>query len=365
MERTPLNDSLASRLELLHDELRAEMPAVDRLAVALCDGETESLRTFIHSTDGASPLSHYETRLADAPWLAELARTGAARVLPDLSALSRSPRVHTRAVLARGYQSSYTRPLLENGELIGFLFCDSLRPGTFREPLPRCLRVHLDLAALTVMRALVPTRVLRSAVRVLCQLSQVRDEETGAHLHRMARYSRLIASKVAAARGMTEEFVEFVYLFAPAHDVGKVGIPDRVLLKPASLSADEADVMHAHVIKGGEIVEAMVREFGVGAVPHVPMLRHIVLYHHEAPDGSGYPFGLRGDAFPLEARIVAVADVFDALTSERPYKPAWSTGEALAFLAARSPDKFDAECVAALAAGRADVEEIRTRYREA
>jgi HD-GYP domain-containing protein (c-di-GMP phosphodiesterase class II) len=365
VERTPASRTLAGRLERLHSSLRAELPGIDRLAIALYDGEAVSLRTFLHSTDGASPLSHYETRLADAPWLAELARTGAARLLPDLSALGGSKRVHTQAVLARGYRSSYTRPLLENGELIGFLFCDSLRPGYLAEPLSSCLQAHLDLAALTVLRAIAPTRVLRSAVRVACQLSQVRDEETGAHLHRMARYSRLIARRLAAVHGLTEEFVEFVYLFAPAHDVGKVGIPDRVLLKPARLSADEADVMHAHVIKGGEIVDAMVREFGVGAVPHVPMLRHIVLYHHEAPDGSGYPFGLRGDEFPLEARIVAVADVFDALTSERPYKPAWSTEDAFAFVAARTPDKFDAECVAALTNGRVEVEEIRSRYREA
>ncbi len=365
MERTPASETLAGRLERLHSSLRAEVAGIDRLAIALYDAEAETLRTFVHSTDGVSPLSHYETRLADAPWLAELARTGASRILSDLSALGASKRVHTRALLARGYRSSYTRPLVENGELIGFLFCDSLRPGFFTEPLPSCLHVHLDLVALTVLRAIAPTRVLRSAVRIACQLSQVRDEETGAHLHRMARYSRLIARRVAAARGLSEEFVEFVYLFAPAHDVGKVGIPDRVLLKPTRLSAAEADVMHAHVIKGGEIVDAMVREFGFGAVPHVPMLRHIVLYHHEAPDGSGYPFGVRGEAFPLEARIVAVADVFDALTSERPYKPAWPTEEALAFLGARTPEKFDADCVAALTTGRTEVEEIRARYQEA
>ncbi|MEW6337747.1 MAG: HD-GYP domain-containing protein [Acidobacteriota bacterium] len=364
MEHIPAGETLASRLAHLHDAVRAELPGVDRLAIALYDGETERLRTFVHSTDGAPPLAHYETRLVDAPWLAELARTGATRILPDLHVLAGSPRAHTRALLARGYRSSYTRPLIENGELIGFLFGDSLRPGYFTDPLPRCLNAHLDLAAMTVLRALAPTRVLRSAVRVLCQLSQVRDEETGAHLHRMARFSRLIASRVAPAHGLDDEFVEFLYLFAPAHDIGKVGIPDRVLLKPSSLSTDETDLMHAHVLKGGELVEAMVREFGVGALPHVSMLRHVVLYHHEAPDGSGYPFGLRGDACPLEARIVAVADVFDALTSARPYKPAWSTDRAFAFLADRAPAKFDGECVLALSAGREEVEEILARYRE-
>jgi HD-GYP domain-containing protein (c-di-GMP phosphodiesterase class II) len=141
-------------------------------------------------------------------------------------------------------------------------------------------------------------------------------------------------------------------------------VSDSVLLKEGPLEPAEAAAMKEHVAKGLEMVAVMVREFGLSGVAHIGMLRNIIGCHHESPDGSGYPQGLKGDAIPVEARIIKVADVFDALTSERPYKKAWSNQAAFDFLESNAGRLFDAECVEALVGARDEVEAIQARFRE-
>jgi len=215
-----------------------------------------------------------------------------------------------------------------------------------------------------VMRELDTVRMMQAAVKVIRSVSSARDEETGAHLARMARYARLIAAKLAERRKLSDEFVEFVFQFAPLHDLGKVAVPDAILLKPGRLTPEEFEVMKTHVARGVQIVDLMMQDFGLRSLPHFEMLRNIVAYHHEALDGSGYPYALSGDAIPLEARIAAVADVFDALTSARPYKAAWTNEEALDLLRSQAGAKFDPDCVAALADNMDMVREIQSRFGE-
>ena len=131
-------------------------------------------------------------------------------------------------------------------------------------------------------------------------LAHLRDIETGAHLDRMAHYARLIAREIAAARGLDDEFVEHVFLFAPLHDIGKVGVPDCILLKPSSLSEEEKQVMDGHVALGLDMIDRMIADFGLSRPPQLELLRNIVAHHHEYLDGSGYPQGLAADAIPLE-----------------------------------------------------------------
>jgi HD-GYP domain-containing protein (c-di-GMP phosphodiesterase class II) len=148
------------------------------------------------------------------------------------------------------------------------------------------------------------------------------------------------------------------------HDVGKIAVPDSILLKPGRLTADEFEVMKTHVARGVEIVDLMCRDFGMRSMPHFGLLRNIVAYHHEAIDGSGYPHGLKGEDIPIEARIAAVADVFDALTSKRPYKEAWSNQRAFDLLKAEAGTKFDPDCVAALVSREEQVVAIQARFEE-
>ena len=351
-------------LEALHAELRRDLPGIRRLALALYDPPTDLLHTFLHSTEGRTPLALYAARLSDVPSLGEIAASGEARVLDDLEAFSRSSAAHSRLLLESGYRSSYTRPFYDRGALAGFLFFDSDRPGYFQPEIVRHVETFARLASLLVLRALEPARLLRSAIDVAREMSHLRDRETGTHLDRMARYARLIAREIAGREGRDDEFVEFVFLFAPLHDIGKIGIPDRVLLKEGPLTDEELGIMRGHVERGIGLVDTLAAAFGLSDSPHLDLLRAIVACHHEHVDGSGYPRGLVGQEVPLEARIVTVADVFDALTSERPYKRAWSNDEAFAFLELHAGRRYDAECVHALAVRRGEIEAIQRRFGE-
>lgn len=187
----------------------------------------------------------------------------------------------------------------------------------------------------------------------LSRAADSRDPETGAHILRMANYSRLIATNL----GLSDEQQQMVLDAAPMHDIGKVGIPDHILLKPGKLTPEEFAIMKTHARLGYQILAGSQSEI-------VQSGAEIALAHHEKYDGSGYPQGLRGTEIPLFARIVAVADVFDALTSERPYKSAWPIAKAVAFLREGAGQHFDPQCVDAFLSDWDKVVEIRERYQD-
>ncbi len=160
----------------------------------------------------------------------------------------------------------------------------------------------------------------------LAKLAESRDPETGAHLERMREYCRVIAQHLSDHDKYSDyidgQYVETIYLTCPLHDIGKVGIPDCVLLKPGRLTDREFGIMKNHSIIGGETLTAAAREYPEARF--LRMARDIAISHHERFDGSGYPFGLAGEEIPLSGRIVALADVYDALTTKRVYKSAFS-----------------------------------------
>jgi putative two-component system response regulator len=196
---------------------------------------------------------------------------------------------------------------------------------------------HLEWLAEEVSKAteVVEAREQDTIFR-LSKAAEYRDPETGAHVIRMAHYSRLIAQTLQ----LTAKQCDLLFQAAPMHDIGKGGTPDHILLKPDRLDAHEMAVMREHVTIGHEILRDSSSE-------SLQMASVIALSHHEKFDGSGYPSGLAGEAIPLVGRIVAVADVFDALTSVRPYRDAWSLDEARAYLEDNSGKHFDPQCVAA------------------
>ncbi|GJJ02941.1 two-component system response regulator [Duganella rhizosphaerae] len=193
----------------------------------------------------------------------------------------------------------------------------------------------------------------QETIMLLCRASEYRDPETGAHIQRMAHYSRLIAEQL----GQSEEQQQDVLNAAPMHDIGKVGTPDHILLKPGRLNPEEMTVMRQHAEIGYNILkDCQARMLRLAA--------EIALTHHERYDGQGYPRGLAGEAIPLVGRIVAVADVFDALTSVRPYKKAWSMEDARQHLLDNCNTHFDPRCVEALLQRWDDVQAIRARFRD-
>src|SRR5512141_2703906 len=183
----------------------------------------------------------------------------------------------------------------------------------------------------------------------LAKAGEFRDKQTGNHLMRMAKYSALIGHNL----GLGNETVHVLEVAAPMHDIGKIGIPDSVLLKNGPLSPAEQEVMRAHPRIGYDILKGSPSKYlSMGAI--------IALGHHEKFDGSGYPNGLHGEDIPLVARIVAVADVFDALISERPYKRAWSFEEGIEHLRSQRNKHFDSRCVDAFFADITKVEAIHS-----
>ena len=246
---------------------------------------------------------------------------------------------------------------------MGFIFFDSCHPAAFTSEVQRDLVLYTSLISMMISSEIATIQAMIESTKLARELTGLRDFETGAHLDRMARYSRLIARAIAPRHGLNDEFVEGVYLFAPMHDIGKIGIPDRILLKPGRLDPEERAIMDSHVAKGVEIIERIIGKEGKRHFPESQLLRNIVQYHHEMLDGSGYPQGISGDDIPMEARIVAVADIFDALTAHRPYKHEWSLDEAFAELLRLSEQgKLDADCVHALVNEREAVADIHARY---
>lgn len=357
------NLPLTEKLRFLHQVIRQDFPFIDRLAIALYDEKTEMLKTYTHSTEGNdSPVTTYEAPLSAAPSLHAIIEQRRPRLVQDLNIFSQGTHEHTKRVAAKGYKSSYTMPLYQSGAFIGFLFFNSLQEHPFEPKTLRQIDIYGHLIALMVINELAAIRTLLAAVRAARNMTHYRDLETGSHIDRTAHYARLIARQLAPSYGITDEQIEHIFLFSPMHDVGKIGIPDNILRKPSKLNAAEFDIMKTHPAKGREIIDSVLENFGLGAFGHTNILRNIAEYHHEAVDGSGYPNGLKGDEIPIEARISAVADVFDALTSRRSYKAPWSNEDAYVMLQQMSNSKLDRDCVEALINNADKVLEIQQRF---
>ncbi|SMH47916.1 HD domain-containing phosphohydrolase [Azospirillum agricola] len=238
------------------------------------------------------------------------------------------------AALERGCTDFLTKPIIVPELLVRAQNLLRLRTGQ---------RLLKDQAAMLRVQVDDATALLRQQAQELvgrlAHAAEFRDPETGGHLERMAAYAGLIADGLGFDADERRTLVQA----APMHDIGKIGIPDSILLKPGRLTEPEMLVMRQHPVIGHSILCNSTHGL-------ISLAAEIAHAHHEKFDGSGYPRGLGGHAIPLAARIVAVADVFDALTSPRPYKPAWPLEDARAFLLANSGSHFDPSCVAVFVA---------------
>jgi HD-GYP domain-containing protein (c-di-GMP phosphodiesterase class II) len=354
---------LPEKIEYVHNLLKGRFDFIDRISVAIYDPKTDLLKTYLHSSNDANPLALYSAKLADSESMQEILKVGRPRVVNDLDIFSNAPAEHARRIASLQYKSSYTMPMFLNGEFFGFLFFNSHRKNVFDESTLHYLDMVGHLLSLLVIHEMSTARGLYAVVKTAANITLHRDVETGAHLDRMSNFARLIAQEVARKYKLNDELVEHIFLFSPLHDIGKIGISDSILLKAGKLTEGEFETMKTHAAKGGEIIDMMLKNLGFDEFPHAEILRNIALYHHEAINGSGYN-GLTDQEIPVEAKIVAVADVFDALTSARPYKKAWSNDRAFLFLQSMAGTKFDSDCVAALVNRRAEVDAIQKRFRE-
>jgi putative two-component system response regulator len=199
-----------------------------------------------------------------------------------------------------------------------------------REMHVRVERQNKDLASVVQRRTKHVIRARTEALECLARAAEFRDDMTGEHARRVADMS----GEIAQAIGLNKSTVELIRTAAPLHDIGKISISDSILQKPGRLTFEEYEIMKGHVATGGDII-------GNVKSPQLRKAREIALYHHENWDGTGYPHGMSGSQIPVSARIVAVADTFDALISERPYKPAWPRSHAVEEVCRLSGTRFD------------------------
>lgn len=361
-----LADEIAfpEKVTAVHGLLVGHVPDIDRVAIAIYEAERDLLRTYAYSAPDGNPLSYYEATLADSRSLSDIARSRAPRIINDLSVLAGVDRQHTRRIGARGYRSSFTSPIYKGETLFGFIFLNSYKRDVFDKRRERLIEPFIGIISLLLSQDIELCSKLFGAVDAALDISKHRDPETGAHLERMARYARLIAWHHPDHSTMREDFSEELFRLAPMHDVGKIAIPDSILLKPGRLSKTEYETMKTHTVKGREIIDKLLEHLHVRHHPSMPMLRNIVEFHHEKMDGSGYPQGLVGGEIPIEARIVAVADIFDALTSERPYKEKWSNARAFAMLSEYAGSQLDPECVRVFLDRQREIEEIQHLFQD-
>ncbi len=229
------------------------------------------------------------------------------------------------------------------------------------------LRQHnADLEERVMQRSRELSQVRLEVIWRLAKAAEFRDEETGNHVIRVASYSRVIGEKL----GLDQEFLEKLFVTAPLHDIGKIGISDSILLKPGKLSVQEWEIMKQHCVIGAKILSDECKNMQMLRGSHrqraeslrdplLEMASVIALTHHEKWNGQGYPQGLAGEAIPMESRIVALADVYDALTSRRPYKPAFSHEKSMAILHDGVGSHFDPQIFEAFNTSQTEIRAIK------
>ena len=202
-------------------------------------------------------------------------------------------------------------------------------------------------------------------IQAMTSLAETRDNETGNHIRRTQHYVRLLAEMLREhprfQQFLNDESIRLLFKSAPLHDIGKIGIPDDILLKPGRLTPEEFETMKTHTVLGRDAIRHAEEQLGT-SVGFLRLAKEIAYSHHEKWDGSGYPQGLAGEDIPIEARVVTVADVFDALISPRPYKEAWSIERALEYIEGQSGKMLDPTCVRGLLDNVPRLLEICDRY---
>jgi putative two-component system response regulator len=288
-----------------------------------------------------------------------LKRDPKTRHIPVIIITGNSDRESNVRALEAGADDFVSKPF--DRVLLEARLASSLKTKQLQDDL---LHYQQDLESQVEARTMEVRRTQQITVFALAKLAESRDNETGDHLERMRAYAQLLAGELSTwdkfSDQISPEFLEQLYQSTPLHDIGKVGIPDAILLKPGKLTPEEFEIMKAHAVVGGDTLKAADQEAGKDSF--LAMGRDIAYFHHEKWDGSGYPHGIGGDSIPLPARIAALADVYDALSSKRPYKEPFSHEKSREIILAGNGSHFDPDVVQAFLKKESAFVEIRDLF---
>jgi len=256
-------------------------------------------------------------------------------------------------------------PVYNNGVYLGYYYFTDFDDNIDEKQFVNLIKDKLNMA---FYKNVLSKELLSIITEALSDTAEARDPETYNHLVRMSSYSQVIARRLFD-KGLHQDlinnaFIENIKVTAPMHDIGKVSIPDNILLKPGRLTDDEFAIMRTHASIGGNILKHLDQKMKYYGINYFVMASDIANHHQEKFNGSGYPHGLKGDEISLVGRIVAVADVFDALTSKRPYKDAFSLEKSYAIIEESSGTHFDPEIVQAFFESKEDIEKIYHTLKE-
>lgn len=298
----------------------------------------------------------------------------------------KNPRsINARRLIEEGMNSSLVLPLIVNNQVRGFLIFASVKENAFKQEHITFLESIVGQISLSVQRAellyeieqhtknlenlvemrtneIVKTR--QTTIFALSRLAETRDPETGEHLERIRNYSVLMAQilkYIGSHSEITGQYLRDLYDSSILHDIGKVGIPDGILLKEAFLTPGEFEIMKRHTVIGYDALKSASKELGDNSFLKMGM--DITMYHHERWDGKGYPQGLKEKEIPLSARIVSISDVYDALTSRRPYKEAYSHEKSIEIMQAEA-HRFDPELFKIFIDNAGEFNKIRLKYND-
>ncbi len=354
IENLNQSTSFQETLEYIYASFSAFIPYT-YIGIGLIEDEGRTIRAAYGMTEGELKdflISFRGSKVnLDETSLRKILDTGKARIINDLEVYCKNKPLtsYNQCILEAGIRSSITLPLKINEKPVGIIFFSSTKKNIYKQEHIKLLKILANSIAISLQKNIFTDGLVYSSILSLAKLAESRDTDTGEHLARMQVYARVIGELLVENEIYADQLnIDLVYeieRFSPLHDIGKVAIRDDILLKPGKLTHEEFDIMKTHTTYGEQVLctaETTVLKYGpslfrVGV--------EIAAGHHEKWDGSGYPYGKSGEAIPISARIVALADVFDALMSKRPYKDPFSLEQTFQIIEEGAGKHFDPEIV--------------------
>lgn len=300
--------------------------------------------------------------------LKEIIETGKTRIINNYSEYlkDRPNKDYTKIIIEAGIKSSIILPLMVNNKPVGIIFFSSVNKNIYTQEHIKFLETIVYSISISFEKCILLEDLIFSNIMSLVKLAELRDRNTGDHLERIKIYSKVITRFLYEdslyKNYISNEYINDIEKFAPIHDIGKVGIQDGILLKPGKLTSIEFEEMKRHTIYGGEVLRLAEKNNLSSGKKLFQIGIEIIEGHHEKWDGTGYPFNKKETDIPLSARIVAVADFFDALTSERPYKKAYPFEEAFNIILDGKGKHFDPEIVRVFEKNKNIIYEVYNSY---
>lgn len=334
----------------------------NRIGIAVLTHGGEEIKALKAKSDRKIYLGSYYKESLNENTLGNVINQNKPRIINDLDDyLNNHPKSKsTRLIVNEGMKSSLTLPLIVDRKVVGVIFFSSIKKDIYKERHILFLKNIVNSISLAFEKNFIHEDLVLATVEGLAKVVESKDNITGDHIYRIGKYSRFISEKILEDEvyQISEKFIEDIFKFAPLHDIGKVSIPDEILNKPGRLTDDEFKEMKEHSEIGFRVLREMTNNRINEQEHFFEMAENIARYHHEKYDGSGYPLGLSGSDIPLEARIVAIADVFDALVSKRPYKDGFSFEKAFSILESGKNNHFDPFIIECMVRHRVDFERL-------